>query len=178
MPLHADDICCRAAAYHESAHIFIACFLGLPVNPKGIRIDGFANGTAWFRGATDDSVVACAEVGKVVLALFAGRIAHSRVFANVQDACRGDERRIEELMDAHRNHPEASQIDLELLRGRAQELVGVHWHAIERIAESLWNKPWEAKPRHQSLRKEKALSGSELVPIVAPIHVVIDERVV
>jgi hypothetical protein len=35
MAVDAGDEQCRAAGYHESAHIVIACELSLPISPKG-----------------------------------------------------------------------------------------------------------------------------------------------
>jgi hypothetical protein len=82
-------------------------------------------------------------------------------------------------LEAHSIDLEARQMKLkrEQLLARAKEMVDESWQAIERAAETLWSKPWQPKHPHRQLIKGKSLSGSELVPIVAPLHVVIDESI-
>src|SRR5216110_236977 len=109
MAVDAGDEHCRAAGYHESAHIVIACHLGLPISPKGIYIDNFAQGRAWFRGATDGVAVPSADVDRVVIALLAGGIAHRRILQEIKDACAGDDGRIEELLEAHNSDSKTCQ---------------------------------------------------------------------
>jgi hypothetical protein len=175
MAIDAGDEHCRAAGYHESAHIVIACDQGLPISPKGIYIDNFAQGRAWFRGATDGVAVPAADVDKVVTALFAGGIAHRRILQEIKGACAGDDGRIKQLLEAHNPDSKIRNEKHEQLLARAEETVDQQWGVISRVAEALWSKPWRPKNPHQQWPKEKALSASELVLIVAPVVPVIDE---
>lgn len=177
MAVDAGDEHCRAAAYHESAHIVTACDLGLPISPKGIYINNFAQGRAWFSGATDGVAVPSADVDRVVIALFAGGIAHRRILQETKDACAGDDGRIKELLEAHNLDLKTRQEKHEQLLVRAKDTVDQQWGVISRVAEELWSKPWLPKNPHREWPKEKALSASELVPIVAPVVPVIDESV-
>jgi len=126
---------CKAAAYHESAHIVIACQRGLPINPKGICIDDSAWGCAYFKGAAFDIDVISTGVPEVVVALFAGGTAQSRVYNNVDvlDACISDERRIEEILVVHFPDPTMRHRMEDQLRASAGKMVDTHWEAIERV---------------------------------------------
>lgn len=176
MAIHANDERCRAAAYHESAHIVIACFLGLPISPKGVCIDGFANGQAWFMGSTEDTEVALEEFDKVVKTLCAGAIAHRRLHCDIEVARIGDDRRIDQLFDDHGISSEERESMRNQLSDTAQEIVDEHWQEIKIVAEALWCKPWRYEPAHQSLLKWKRLNGSELQKILAHVPVVVDEK--
>jgi len=169
----ADDQNCRATAYHESGHIVIACALGLRVSPKGIRIDNFAAGRAWFSGSTDGTPVPASDVDAVVLALFAGGLVSESIEGYRESANEGDEARIRELLEAH-SAPNTLSARYKELRARASEMVKTHWSAIENVADSLWGQPWVSPP-HRLWPKEKALSANSLLPLIAPIAVAIDE---
>jgi hypothetical protein len=141
MAVDGGDERCRAAGYRESAHIVIACHLGLPISPKGIYINNFAQGRAWFRGATDGVTVPSGDVDRVVIALFAGRIAHRRILQEIENACAGDDGRIKELLEAHNPDSKTCQEKHEQLLARAKETVDEQWGIISRVAEELWSKP-------------------------------------
>jgi len=177
MTIGADDMTCRAAAYHEAAHIVIASAVGLPISPKGISIDGFANGLAHFKGATSGTKVAAEEVDKVVISMLAGGIVHGGVHGNVEHAIIRDERRIKEIMDEHIANPEARKTKREELETRASELASKHWQAIEAVAEALWSKSWKPRNRHIQLFRGKTLDGTELKALLTDITLVVDETV-
>lgn len=62
--------------------------------------------------------VPSAEVDRVVIALFAGGIAHRRIHQEIKDACEGDEgriKRIKELLEAH--YPDSGTRPHDLLAG-------------------------------------------------------------
>jgi hypothetical protein len=177
MTLGADDDTCRAAAYHESAHLVIACVAGLPIHPKGISIDGFANGRTHFKGSTDNTAVSSEDVDNVVIALLAGGLAHCRMHGNVKAAVSGDEQRIAEILETHIADPAARQEKREQLRAHAKDMVDEHWQTIENLAQALWSKSWQPRYPHRHLLKEKALTGIEIAPIVVPLPVVLDDTV-
>jgi len=177
MAADAGDAHCRAAAYHESAHIVVACEQGLSISPKGIFINNFAEGRAWFNGATDGSEVPFAELDKVLIALFSGGIAHSRMQTEMRDACKGDDWRIDHLLKRYYADLTARQQKREQLLARATKLVTDLWDTIARVAEELWSKPWKPKNQHREWPKEKTLPAIELEPLIGQIAVVISEDV-
>jgi hypothetical protein len=171
----AGDEHCKAAAYHESAHIVVACLLGLPISPNGIYINNFAEGRAWFKGATDGVALPSTEVHQVVIALLAGGVAHRRVHRNLQDACKGDDWRIKEILESHFPDSETRREMEHQFQAQALEFVDAHWEVIARVAEALWGKSWRPKYQHRHWPKEKALSASELVTLIDHVPVLIDE---
>lgn len=175
MAVDATEIQSKSAAYHESAHIIVACVHGLPINPKGICITNFASGRALFRGASDGIAVSPSEVDKVVIALFAGGIAQARISGGMQDACAGDNARIQELLEAHYPDAEERKVKRDLLLACAREAVQENWVLIEKTAERLWSKPWQSKNLHHPWPQEKRLSAEELASLVDPLVISIDE---
>jgi len=145
MAVDAGDDHCRAAGYHESAHLVIACDLGLPISPKGIYINNFAEGRVWFWGATDGVPVSSADVDSVVIALFAGGIAHRRILHEIRDACAGDDVRIKELLEAHHPDPNSARRSTSNC-SRAKEKVDGQWGVSQE-----WLKSYGANPGGQRI---------------------------
>jgi hypothetical protein len=173
----AGDERCRVAAFHEAGHIVVACCRGLAISPRGICIDNFGGGRAWFEGATDGEDVASCAVDNVIVALFAGCVAHRKVSENVGDACQGDEDRITELLEKHYPDPSTRAIKHHALRETSGHFVAENWSMISNIAEALWAKPWRAKHPNRDWPQEKKLSAEELGPLVVPMVPVVDDRV-
>ena len=175
MKIDATDSQNRAAAYHEASHVVIACVLGLPIGSKGARIDSFANGQAWFWGATEGVAVPPSKVEAVVIALFAGGTAHQIVGSFSQGAIAGDEWRIKDLLKAVCPNDELREEKYKRLKERSDDVVNEHWATIAVLAEALWALPWVPRNVSRELPKDKMLKGSEIATILAPLAVVIDE---
>jgi hypothetical protein len=173
----AGDERCRVAAFHEAGHIVIACCVGLAISPRGIYVNNFAEGRAWFEGATDGEEVASTAVDNVIVALLAGCVAHGTMSEDVGDACQGDEDRIKELLEKHYPEPCARAAKEQALRKTSKHIVGDNWSEISSVAEALWATEWRSKHPNRSWPQEKKLSAEDLRPLVAPMVLVVDDRV-
>ena len=169
-----DEVACRGAAYHESGHIVAAIALGLPISPKGIRIGGFADGNAFFKGADTDAPVSASDVGRVVIALLAGGVAHACVRPEVSVA-RGDEERIAQILAEPLDEPTAREARRSELLQDAKLLIDQHWESVSNLAEELDEKVWQPTRPNHCLPVEKSLSASEIQKAMPHFDVIVDE---
>lgn len=178
--LHAEEV--LAVAHHEAAHIVVACVLGLKIGMKGTTVNGPSigdvTGVAWFEGATPGTFVEEDKVDDVIVALLAGGRAHRRFKENVETPTYKDRERIVELCDEPPTHPPVVPSRCEPLMEMAELLVTEHWEAIKRVASALCAKQWHYSRKPSQFFRDKTLSGNELVAILAPMSVEVDDAMI
>jgi hypothetical protein len=177
---NVNDETVRAVAHHEAAHIVIACDRELAIGKKGAIVYGHPpepTGSAYFEGATLGTPVDAAKKESMVIALFAGGIAHSRFTDRIETAVLLDQRRIAELMGVPSYASPELQERILPLAAKAEELVHQRWPEIVRIGAALCNKDWHYRNPHAGFFKEKSLSGEELQTLLRPMTVVVDDTI-
>ena len=178
--LRAEEV--RGVAHHEAAHIVIACVLRLKIGMRGITVTrpfiGDVTGAAYFEGTTAGTSIEEEKVDDVIVALLAGGIAHRRFKENVDTPTYRDRERIVELCGEASVHPPVLPSRCAPLAQMAESLVTAQWETIEHVASALCAKPWHYPNRYSHFYRDKTLSGNDIVAILRPMSVEVDDGMV
>lgn len=164
----------ESCAYHESAHIVIAAVQGLPLKQRGLRIDQMGCGLACYHFKTPDGLKELGENKereKTIRATNAGYIAQCKFYPGCpySGACHDRDHAmllLDEMYSDRRIWFDAR----DQLNKETGELIDKHWDAISRMAQTLWNKPWqhqaEAERRWSLQLMQKSMEGPEIVNLL------------
>jgi hypothetical protein len=137
----------NSAAYQEAGHMTAAVLQAMPIRSKGLYIDLYGHGVANYfdRPETDLGMTALdiRERKLTIIALFAAHPAQQRFFAGCEKVgWFKDLTRITALSQQICPSDEIAQAAVRRdLLGRATKLVDLHWHIIQKLAETLLATP-------------------------------------
>jgi hypothetical protein len=152
----------------------IAVVQGIPLTEKGIHLDKWGNGIAYYCDKKPDGstqVGSEAEREKTIIATFAGWTAQNKVYPCTAGGSSYDIEQANALLSEM--YPDRSPVWWSVratLCRESKRLVELHWAAIESVALASWSKPDIPKLPELGERSpesvEKYLSADEIVEIL------------
>lgn len=143
----------RSAAYHEGAHIVVAAVQGIPLGDKGVRLDKWGNGIAYYHDKRPDgSTNAGSEQSreKTIIATAAGWIAQNKIYPCPPTGAFYDINQVNALLsEMYADNSSSWWAERESLLIKSERLVELHWAAIESLAFALLSKPDISRVRKQ-----------------------------
>jgi hypothetical protein len=169
----------RSAAYHEAGHIVVAAVQGLSLRNEGIHLDRWGNGIACICDRKPDgstNVGSEVEREKTIITVFAGWIAQNRVYPCSTSGLKYDIPHLNALLDEMYSSGSSEWwAAKDSLRKESERLIELHWGAIEKVALTLWSKPYSQKALAigdlSSEPLEKHLSVAEIVGVLRQFQI-------
>jgi hypothetical protein len=153
-------------AYHESGHITIASAVGLDLQHKGIVIYEVGNvGDGWAFYWEDNQ-----QWKDILTALRAGHLAQLKKFPGSYSlGAEIDLKKFSHIVAEH--FPSVIHGNMEEeIKKKANDLLNVHWSAVEDVARAVINAGWlsVAPGEHTQATRKKHLDGNAIAAILVP----------
>jgi len=171
-----DELYVESAAYHEAAHVVLAVALQMPLRDRGIHIDPFGCGIAyyWYRNPDGGRNVGReVEREKSIISGYAGFIAQRKFYPECRPAgswC--DSNQAIKLLDEMYPNRDDWFAARDRLCEESRRLVEQHWGATVALAQALWSSPWTPQPpsakekRWSECEEEKRMEANEIESIL------------
>ncbi|MDE3181340.1 MAG: hypothetical protein KGM47_16985 [Acidobacteriota bacterium] len=178
----------ESAAYHEAGHVVVAAVQNMPLQERGVCVDGKGSGVSyyWHRDPGDGATSPRDQLERerTIIALHAGRISQGKFFPDCpEEASASDRSTICELLEEMHpaNHTARSNTNAKL-QMKADGMVSKNWDAIKELANALLGKTPQvptkggAAQSHGGRGTEKSMSGSEVKKLLEGFYVSVTVR--
>jgi len=153
-------------AYHEAGHITMAAAVGLDLQHKGIIVYEVQNvGDGWAFYWEDNQ-----QWKDILTALRAGQLAQLKKFPGSYFlGAQTDVQKVSYLVAEHFPGVIHGNMEEEIKK-KANDLLNVHWSAVEDVARAVINAGWlpVAPGEHEQATRKKHLDGNAIAAILAP----------